>query len=142
MFQNIAKFGRKQNSEILPMGETVSVEMPAGFEGKSITSSVVMTSLLWQQYGLDLLHPEFNRWLELNAPDVKYATAQNNNGFTVGPDRKIKVHISPAMDQRLREISSKYILWQVESEVEEAFEIAEYVYLKDLNQQYDLAHAC
>ncbi|MBO0797758.1 MAG: hypothetical protein J2P31_02950 [Blastocatellia bacterium] len=142
MFQNIAKFGHKQNSEILPAGQTVSVEMPAGFEGRSVTSCEVMTSLLWQQYGLDLLHPEFNRWLERYAPDVKYITAQNKNIFTVGPDKKIKVNISPAIDQRLREVSSKYILWQVESEMEEALEIVEYVYLKDLNQQYDLAHAC
>jgi hypothetical protein len=118
MFQSINIFGRKEQNRAAELIDQlpVMVEMPAGFEGKTVSSSTVMMALLWQQYGLDLLHPEFSRWLEQNAPDVKYAVAQNkvkNNeraGLRVGADGTIKVQLSPKVDDRLREISSQYIL--------------------------------
>jgi hypothetical protein len=122
MFQSINIFGRKQQNRAASMIDQlpVIVEMPAGYEGKTVSSSTVMMALLWQQYGLDLLHPEFNRWLEQNAPDVKYAVAQNRHkdgeraGLRVGTDGKIKVQLSPKVDDRLREISSQYILEKCE----------------------------
>jgi hypothetical protein len=118
MFQSINIFGRKQQNRASSMIDQlpVTVEMPAGYEGKTVSSNTVMMALLWQQYGLDLLHPEFSRWLEQNAPDVKYAVAQNRckngerAGLRVGTDGRIKVQLSPEVDDRLREISSQYIL--------------------------------
>lgn len=122
MFQSINIFGRKERSTSVSMIDQnpVKVEMPAGYEGKTISSNTVMMALLWQQYGLDLLHPEFSRWLEQNAPDVKYAVAQNKDknserpGLRVGEDGTIKVQLSPEVDDRLREISSQYILEKCE----------------------------
>jgi hypothetical protein len=122
MFQSINIFGRKQQNRADSMIDQlpVMVEMPAGYEGKTVSSNTVMMALLWQQYGLDLLHPEFSRWLEQNAPDVKYAVAQNRYkdgeraGLRVGTDGKIKVQLSPEVDDRLREISSQYILEKCE----------------------------
>jgi hypothetical protein len=122
MFQSINIFGRKQQNRAASMIDQlpVMVEMPAGYEGKTVSSNKVMMALLWQQYGLDLLHPEFSRWLEQNAPDVKYAVAQNRckngerAGLRVGADGRIKVQISPEVDDRLREISSQYILEKCE----------------------------
>jgi hypothetical protein len=122
MFQSINIFGRKQQNRASSMIDQlpVMVEMPAGYEGKTVSSNKVMMALLWQQYGLDLLHPEFSRWLEQNAPDVKYAVAQNrckNNeraGLRVGADGRIKVQLSPEVDDRLREISSQYIIEKCE----------------------------
>jgi hypothetical protein len=122
MFQSINIFGRREQNRAASMIDQfpVMVEMPAGYEGKTVSSDTVMMALLWQQYGLDLLHPEFNRWLERNAPDVKYAVAQNkrknseNTGLRVGADGTIKVQLSPEVDDRLREISSQYILEKCE----------------------------
>ncbi len=122
MFQNINIFGRKERNTSVSMIDQfpVMVEMPAGYEGKTVSSNTVMMALLWQQYGLDLLHPEFNGWLEQNAPDVKYAVAQNEDknserpGLRVGEDGTIKVQLSPEVDDRLREISSQYILEKCE----------------------------
>jgi hypothetical protein len=122
MFQSINIFGRKQENRAAELIDQfpVMVKMPAGYEGKTVSSSTVMMALLWQQYGLDLLHPEFNRWLEQNAPDVKYAVAQNRvkngerAGLKVGEDGRIKVQLSPEVDDRLREISSQYILEKCE----------------------------
>jgi hypothetical protein len=138
MFQSINIFGRKQrySADELIDQLMVMVELPVRFEGRPVSSRAVMISLLWQQYGLDLLHPEFSRWLEQNAPDVKYAVAQNsvNNGVNarlrVGADGKIKVQLSPEFDQRLREVSSQYIRWQMEPEKEQEEQIATFVYLK------------
>jgi hypothetical protein len=118
MFQSINIFGRKEQNRVAVMIDQlpVIVEMPAGYEGKTVSSSTVMMALLWQQYGLDLLHPEFSRWLEQHAPDVKYAVAQNrcknveSAGLRVGTDGRIKVQLSSEVDDRLREISSQYIL--------------------------------
>lgn len=132
MFQNIGIFGSRkredkreeQASLDLFSIDPVAIELPAGCEGQTVPSSRVLTTLLWQQYGLDLLHPEFSRWLDQNAPDVKHAVALNGRldadcaGFKAGADRKIKVQISPVVDQRLREISAEYILWQLQFEQE------------------------
>jgi hypothetical protein len=138
MFQSINIFGRNQRYSADEMIDqlTVMVELPVRFEGRPVSSRAVMISLLWQQYGLDLLHPEFSRWLEQNAPDVKYAVAQNsvnngvNAGLRVGADGKIKVELSLEFDQRLREVSSQYIRWQMEPEKEQEEQTATFVYLK------------
>lgn len=99
------------------------LELPAGSEGKMVPTETVVKALLWQYYGLDLLHPEVSRWLEQNAPDVKYAVVESRqaNGdsrgraeFRVGSDRTIRVYLSLAAIDRLREISSQYLLRQVE----------------------------
>jgi hypothetical protein len=120
MFQSINIFGRKQHNRAAELIDQfpVTVEMPAGYEGKTVSSNTVMMALLWQQYGLDMLHPEFSRWLEQNAPDVKYAVAQNRikdgKELRVGADGRIKVQLSPKVDNRLREVSSQYILEKYE----------------------------
>jgi hypothetical protein len=119
-------FRREQHYSAASMIDqiTVMVEMPVRFEGRPVSSRAVMISLLWQQYGLDLLHPEFSRWLEQNAPDVKYEVAQNsvkngvNNGLRAGSDGKVKVQLPLEFDQRLREVSSQYMRWQVGPERE------------------------
>jgi hypothetical protein len=138
MFQSSNIFRRNQQYSADSMIDqfTVMVEMPVGFEGKTVSSRAVMIALLWQQYGLDLLHPKFSRWLEQNAPDVKYAVAQNNvknsvnAGLRVGTDGKIKVQLSIEFDRRLREVSSQYLMWQMEPEREEEGQIAASAYLK------------
>jgi hypothetical protein len=155
MFQSINIFGRRQQNQTVSMIDQlpVMVEMPAGYEGKTVPSNTVMTALLWQQYGLDLLHPEFSRWLEQNAPDVKYAMAQNRckNGeraeLRVGADGRIKVQLSPEVDDRLRDISSQYIMWQMESGNEQEEQTATFVYLEKsaVSQSmdcYQLAYLC
>ena len=115
MFQSISFLGRKEENSMVSNQSSVKVEMPAGLEGKTVSSSAVMMALLWQQYGIDLLHPEFNRWLEQNAPDVKYAVARNNAsrsksaGLRVSADGTIKVQLTPEVDERLREVSVQYI---------------------------------
>lgn len=128
MLQNINTVGHKQRYSAAPMVDqlTVMVEMPARFEGRPVSSRAVMISLFWQQYGLDLLHPKFSRWLEQNAPDVKYAVAQNsvkngvNAGLRVGADGKVKVELPLEFDQRLREVSSQYKTWQMRPKMEQA----------------------
>jgi hypothetical protein len=125
MFQSLNTVGRKQHYSAAELIDqlTVMVEMPVRFEGRPVSSRAVMISLLWQQYGLDLLHPEFSRWLERNAPDVKYAVAQNsvnngvNAGLRVGADGMVKVELSLDFDQRLREVSSQYMRWQMEPQM-------------------------
>jgi hypothetical protein len=124
MFRSINIFGRKQRDSEVTMGNhyQVEVEMPDGSEGRTVSSRTLMMALLWQQYGLDLLHPEFSRWLEQNAPDVKFAIAQTGHGtdkgaeLRAGDDGRIKVQLTPAVDRRLREVSSEYIFWQMEPE--------------------------
>jgi hypothetical protein len=105
----------------------VMLEMPGGYEGKTVSTSTVLMALLWQHYGLDLPHPEVSRWLEQNAPDVKYAVARNRSTssdeygsaeFKVRSDGTIMVHLSPEVDQRLREVSSQYIRWQAHDPIE------------------------
>lgn len=82
--------------------------------------------LLWQQYGLDIVHPEVSRWLERNAPDVKYAVARSQffvgcdkiSQFKVGPKGTVEFQLSLNIDDRLREVSSQYILSQVQHSIE------------------------
>jgi hypothetical protein len=155
MFQSINVFGRNQHYSADSMSDqlTIMVKMPVNFEGRPVSSRAVMISLLWQQYGLDLLHPEFSRWLEQNAPDVKYAVAQTsvkngvNAGLRVRADGKIKVQLSQEFDQRLREVSSQYIMWQMEPEMEQMDQIATIVYLNKPTVSpkmdcYKLAYMC
>jgi hypothetical protein len=155
MFQSINIFGRKQQNRAASIIDqlAVMVEMPAGYEGKTVSSDTVMMALLWQQYGLDLLHPEFSRWLEQNAPDVKYAVAENrckngeSAGLRVGADGRIKVQLSLEVDRRLRDISSQYIMWQMETEKEQEEQTAALVYLEKsaMSQSmdcYQLAYMC
>jgi hypothetical protein len=122
-FHDFAAFGsRREAPARSAAGELqVMLEMPDGCEGKTVPTSTVMMALLWQHYGLDLPHPEVSRWLEQNAPDVKYAVARNKStgsdddesaGLKVSSNGTIKVHLSPEVDQRLREVSSQYIRWQ------------------------------
>jgi hypothetical protein len=160
MYQSINTFRREQHYSAVSIIEqlTVMVEMPVRFEGRPVSSRAVMISLLWQQYGLDLLHPEFSRWLEQNAPDVKSAVAQNsvkngvNAGLRVGADGKVKVELPLEFDQRLREVSSQYMVWQIEPkreqmkpEREQEDQIVTIVYLNKpaVSQKMDYyKHAC
>jgi hypothetical protein len=100
----------------------ITLEMPCELNGTIVPSSIVVTALLWQQYGLDLLHPEVSRWLEKFAPDVKYAVARNQRSdeqdFRVGLDGTLKVYLNPDDDKRLRKVSSDYIWWQVEQSMD------------------------
>jgi hypothetical protein len=126
MFQNFNSFAHQQQVFAHPVVKELPVrlEMPAGSQGQTIPASMVMKELLWQQYGLDLLHPEVSRWLKRNAPDVKHATAKNQLAggdggdrarFKVGSNGTIEVHLSLKVDDRLREVSSQYLLEHVGS---------------------------
>jgi hypothetical protein len=128
-FYDFAAFGRRPEALARSAaGELqVMLEMPDGCEGKTVPASTVMMALLGQHYGLDLPHPEVSRWLEQNAPDVKYAVARNEStgsdddesaGLKVGSDGTIRVHLSPEVDQRLREVSSQYVRWQARTSSE------------------------
>jgi hypothetical protein len=62
-------------------------------KGETVSTSTVVMALLWQYYGLDLNHPEVSQWLEQNAPDVKYAVAEDQlasgddrSSFRIGPN--------------------------------------------------------
>jgi hypothetical protein len=129
MFQSITDFWCKQRSsvELDANGMSLMLKLSGVKEGTLVPASTVVTALLWEQYGLDLLHPEVSRWLEKNAPDVKYAVARNKfaNGdnrhrenFRVGRNGILKVHLSLYVDDRLRKVSSDYICWQVECSME------------------------
>jgi hypothetical protein len=127
MFQCLDIFSRKQPEFTNPVANQFSVEliMPPCYQGKAVPPSIVMMELLWQQYGLDMLHPEVSRWLERNAPDVKYAAARNQFAsgndsaqFTVGPEGTVEMQLSLEFDDRLREVSSQYILNQIEQSME------------------------
>jgi hypothetical protein len=127
MFQCLNIFSRKQQEFTKPVANELSVELiiPAGYHGKAIPPSVVLMELLWQQYGLDMLHPEVSRWLEQNAPDVKYAAATNQLAsgndsaqFTVGPQGTVELQLSLTVDDRLREVSSQYILSHIQHSME------------------------
>ena len=124
MFQNSTNIGRTQQGFTNSVANelAVTLEMPGWSKGKMVPTSRVVTALLWQQYGLDVLHPEVSRWLEQNAPDVKNAAekkvANGNAQSRVGSDGTIKVHLPLNIDDRLREVSSRYILSQVRHSVE------------------------
>jgi hypothetical protein len=97
----------------------VMLQMSDLSEGETVSTSTVVMALLWQFYGLDLNHPEVSRWLEQNAPDVKYAVAEDQlasgdsrSRFRIGPNGMMTVHLSLEVDDRLRDISSRYILRQ------------------------------
>jgi hypothetical protein len=98
---------------------SVNLRMPAFYRGKAVPTSIVVMELLWQQYGLDLLHPEVSRWLEQNAPDVRSAAA--NGQFAhgeVGPQGNVELLLPLEIDDRLRAVSSQYILSQIEHSTE------------------------
>jgi hypothetical protein len=127
MFKCLNIFGHKQKGFTNPVSNELSVElrMPAVYQGKSVPPSVVVMELLWQQYGLDLLHPKVSRWLERNAPDVKYAAARNqfasendSTSFTVGPQGTIQLQLPLTVDDRLRDVSFRYILSQIPHSIE------------------------
>lgn len=103
----------------------VKLRMPAGYRGKVIPSSIVMMELLWQQYGLDVIHPRVSSWIEKNAPDLRYMAASMavNNQFSGSKFRAdlngiVNLQLSLNVDDRLREVSSSYIRSQVESSIE------------------------
>jgi hypothetical protein len=129
-----AEFDRSQDSPALKERETdqttdslhtkepgprlpFTLETPWLSEGESVSASALVRELLWQHYGLDLLHPEVSRWLERWAPDVKYARAESQpassdgrDRFRVGPNGIVKVYLSLEIDDRLRAVSSQYFL--------------------------------
>ncbi|HKX27986.1 MAG TPA: hypothetical protein VJ302_09860 [Blastocatellia bacterium] len=104
----------------------IVVEMSGRSEDGMVPAGVVMKELLWQRYGLDLLHPEVSRWLEHHAPDVKYATAKDRRAshnsecgrLRVGADGTIQVHLSLEVDDRLREVSCEYLANHVRQPLE------------------------
>lgn len=123
MFKCLNIFGRKHQSlnDAAENEMSVILTMPACYRGKSVPTSIVIMELLWQQYGLDLLHPQLSRWLEFNAPEVKYAAARSqyeigsgeNPRFKVGPRGTLQLRLSLDDDDRLREVSSQYIFSQI-----------------------------
>jgi hypothetical protein len=134
VINEVTIFGhRLQNFEPAQEDELpFTLEMPESFDGRKVPSSTVVTALLWQQYGLDMLHPRVNRWLEKYAPDVKNAVAKNkrcdepdSHTFRVGMNGRLKVHLSPDVDERLRKVSSDYIWWQVEHSLDLENELIE-----------------
>ena len=125
MFQNVTDILQKQRGSVdfYGNGMPLTLVVSGATEGTLVPASTVVTALLWQQYGLDLLHPEVSRWLEKNAPDVKYAVArnkfarsdsQNNASFRAGRNGTLKVYLTLEIDDRLRKVSSDYIWWQAE----------------------------
>jgi hypothetical protein len=132
MFQSFNTFGRKQQAITNPVVNELSVKlrMPACYQGKAVPTSIVVMELLWQQYGLDMIHPKVSQWLEKNAPDVKYMAAKTQ--FVRGNDRTevnvgstgiIEMHLPLKLDDRLREVSSQYILSQVQHSTETETEL-------------------
>ncbi|HKX28353.1 MAG TPA: hypothetical protein VJ302_11695 [Blastocatellia bacterium] len=124
MFQSIKSVNHRQSEFTNPVATEVPVKlrMPAGYRGQTVPASIVVLELLWQQYGLDLLHPEVSRWLERNAPDVKGAIAGNRvlsgDRFEVGSRATIELRLTLKADDRLREVSSQYLLSQVQPSME------------------------
>jgi hypothetical protein len=132
MFQSINNIGRKQQEFTNPVVNRLSVKlrMPACYQGKAVPTSIVVMELLWQQYGLDMIHPEVSRWLEKNAPDVKYMAAKSQlasgdegSQLRVGANGTIELHLPLTVDDRLREVSSQYILSQVHHSMEPETEL-------------------
>jgi hypothetical protein len=127
MFQSFNTSVSKQQGFTNPVINEISVNlrMPAGYQGKVVPTSIVVMELLWQQYGLDLIHPEVSRWLEKNAPEVKHMAARSQfaNGddgskFFVKANGTIDLLLPLKTDDRLREVSSQYILSQVQGDLE------------------------
>jgi hypothetical protein len=84
MFHSSAIFRRKRQASA-PYELPVMLQMHGWSEGDTVSATTVVLVLLWQYYGLDLCHPEVSRWLEQNAPDVKYAVAEDQ--LASGDDR-------------------------------------------------------
>jgi len=127
MFQSFNTSVSKQQGFTNPVINEISVNlrMPAGYQGKVVPTSIVVMELLWQQYGLDVIHPEVSRWLEKNAPEVKYMASRNQfaNGdesskFIVKANGTIDLLLPLKTDDRLRMVSSQYILSQVQGDLE------------------------
>jgi hypothetical protein len=124
MFQCLNIFGSKQQgfTNSVPDEIIVKLRVPAVYHRKAVPPSIVVMELLWQQYGLDVLHPEVNRWLDRNAPDVSAATKNHFvNGcdtlrFKVGPQGTIELPLPLKVDDRLRDVSFQYILSQISKE--------------------------
>jgi hypothetical protein len=125
MFQSIyIPVGKQQPVTTGPVADKllVKLRMPAGYQGKIVPTSMVVMELLWQQYGLDLIHPEVSRWIVKNAPDLKYMAASmavNNqfagSKFRASMNGTVELHLPLNVDDRLREVSSQYIRSQVNS---------------------------
>jgi hypothetical protein len=118
MFNGFAIFRRKRQSSAR-YELSVTLQMHGRSEGETVSTSTVVRELLWQHYGLDLRHPEVSRWLEQNAPDVKYAVVEdqlasgdNRNKLRIGPNGMMTVHLWLEVEDRLREVSYRYILRQ------------------------------
>jgi hypothetical protein len=129
MFQNVNAIGSQQQGCAPAMNQEVQVrlKMPAGSQGRTVPTSIVMMELLWQQYGLDVLHPEVSKWLERNAPDVKGVVAvhplANEEEFRVGPTGTIRLALRLKVDDRLRAVSAQYLLSQIEHATEATREL-------------------
>jgi hypothetical protein len=100
----------------------VRLKLPVGWQGRVVPASIVVMELMWQHYGLDMLHPEVSRWLEQNAPDLKSALSghqfMDDDCFQVGANRIIELRLSLETDDRLRAVSTQYLLSQIQSPVE------------------------
>jgi hypothetical protein len=118
MFHGFAIFRRKRQASAR-YELSVTLQMQGWSEGETVSTSTVVRELLRQHYGLDLRHPEVSRWLEQNAPDVKYAVVEdqlasgdNRNKLRIGPNGMMTVHLWLEVEDRLREASYRYILRQ------------------------------
>src|SRR5262245_37911200 len=94
-----------------------TLEAPGRSEGESVSASALVRELLWQHYGLDMLHTKVSRWLERWGRDVKYARAESEAASSdervrlrVGPNGTVKVYLSLEIDDLLRAVSSQYFL--------------------------------
>src|SRR5262245_49523461 len=97
----------------------VRLKLPPVWRGKTIPTNIVIMELMWQHYGLDLFHPQVSRWLEQNAPDLQSVASgnqfmngdgQDQPGFRVGADRIIELRFSLETDDRLRAVTTQYLL--------------------------------
>src|SRR5262245_54317870 len=112
---NIHEYNQQEFTNIAVCEQTVKLIIPACYQGRPVTTSIIMMELLWQQYGLDTIHPEVSRWLEQNAPDVKNAAADNQFAYSddcaqieVEPNGTIELHLPLELNDRLREVSTQY----------------------------------
>lgn len=127
MFQCLNIFGYiKRGFTNLEVSELpVKLSMPVGYRSKAVPTDIVVMQLLWQQYGMDVTHPEVIRWLERNAPDVKNVAANNqfaddddHTYIKVDPNGTIELYLPLSIDDRLREVSTEYFLSQVQHSIE------------------------
>ncbi len=120
MLQCLNIFGNKQQGFTNPVPDEIIVKLrvPAVYHRKAVPPSIVVMELLWQQYGLDVLHPEVNRWLDQNAPDVSAATKNHYDTprYSVGPQGTIELPLPLKVDDRLRDVSFQYIVSQISLE--------------------------